>query len=831
MICNKGLKMIFQYRKITFSFFIFSIIFYQTGYGQSAATVDGTVTDVATGEPIPFSSVAVYQKINSKDSLVSGTQSNVTGQFSVAHIPAGIFTVRISFVGYQTLDRAVTLHAGEHLNIGTLSLQAEPQVLKEVEIVAEKSDLQVTPDKRIFNVSNNMTALGGTAETLLRNVPSLTIDETGAASLRNMPTTIYIDGKPTQLTLAQIPANQIASVEVISNPSAKYDASTSGGIVNLVMKKNRAQGYNGMISAGIGNNSRYDATLNLDWQKRKWNLTTLYSLNSTRNPLTGYVHRRNKDLDGATSGYFDQNTDISLNNLFQSGRVQADYQADKNNALSIAGTIVGGAYNTVSNQTYYYRNATGEETSYGSRSTIPHNDYTNTGIELDWKHQFARKGKELHFMASRTHNRVSNAGDWYTTAYDINGTDSTSQDGYPVQNRIDGRIIGNQTLVQLDYTLPVNESVKWEFGLRSYTYIRDQEYFFNEVHGNEETLLQDYSQDARITETVNAAYALYNKQLSPKVNMQAGLRMEQSSLHGVSRFDGSTFGYNYPSRTGQNLFQSFFPSLAFNKVVNENSEWNFSLSRKVGRPNFRHVFVGIQANDRQNITIGNPAVRPEFVNTAELSYNKTWSTQSEHSVQWLPTAYYIYEDHTIKPIVTPLATDSTILVTTYQNVKADIRYGLDNTVIYSAGPLSILVNLNAYKVILQSVTLSNEMVGYNAKVNLTYKFPAGISAQASAQRRSKNPGLQGYQNAVNGVDFALRKNILQNKGNVTFSINDVFNSRRFVTIYDQPGVYQSTMNRREIRYFKLSVQLPLGRLSNGKMKERKVDRPDIDFSN
>jgi len=820
-------------RIITISLFVFSNLFCRVSYGQSiTATIDGTVIDVSTGEPIPFSSVVVYQKTNNKDSLVSGVQTSASGQFSISQLPKGTLTVRISFIGYQTLDQTVTLSSTqEHVSLGTLSLQTDARVLQEVQITGERSDMQITPEKRIFNVGKNMTAIGGTAESLLRNVPSLTIDESGAASLRNMPTTIYVDGKPTQLTLAQIPANQIASVEVISNPSAKYDASTSGGIVNLVLKQNRTEGYNGMVSAGVGNNSRYDATVSLDWQKGKWNLTGLYSLNATRNPLTGYVHRENKDLQGATSGYFNQDTDISLNNQFQSGRIAADYRLDKSNTFSLAGTLVGGAYNTVSNQQYYYSNAAREVTSYGSRSTVPHNDYTNTGVELDWKHLFSRKGQELHVMTSLTHNRVSNAGDWLTTAYNIEGPDSTAEEGYPVQNRIDGRIIGNQTLMQIDYVHPLSETVKWEFGLRSFTYQRDQEYFFNEIHTDQTILLQDYSQDAKITETVNAAYAMYSRQITKQLGMQAGLRLEQSSLHGLSRFDGSTFGYNYPSKSGQNIFQSLFPSLAFNKVINESSEWNFSLSRKVGRPNFRHMFVGIQANDKQNITIGNPQVRPEFVNTAELSYNKTWSSESGASLQWLPTAYYIYEDHTIKPVVSPLASDSTILVTTFQNVKADIRYGLDNTLTYSTGPISIVANINAYEVILQSIDFTNKMVGYNAKINFTYKFGAGISAQASAQRRSKNPQLQGYQSAMNGVDFALRKGFLQNRGSFTFSINDVFNSRRSLSIYDQPGTYQVSMSRREIRYFKFTVQLPLGKLINGKARERKVEHPDIDFSN
>jgi hypothetical protein len=153
------------------------------------------------------------------------------------------------------------------------------------------------------------------------------------------------------------------------------------------------------------------------------------------------------------------------------------------------------------------------------------------------------------------------------------------------------------------------------------------------------------------------------------------------------------------------------------------------------------------------------------------------------------------------------------------------------TLTYSAGPLGLLLNFNAYEVILQSVDYVNKMVGYSAKLNVTYKFPYGISAQATGQRRSRNPSLQGYQKAVTGVDFALRKSFMQNKANVTFSINDVFNSRKFKSVYDQPGTYQVSMNRREIRYFKLSVQFPLGKITNGKMKERSVDRPDIDFSN
>ncbi len=789
----------------------------------------GRVTDATTRQLMPFATVTVWNK-NGKDStLLGGTQTDTEGRFSVGNLPAQRVWAEVSFVGYLPIRQSVMLTGNTAAaDLGTITLQPDARLLNEVKITGEKSSLTMSTEKRVFNVAKNLTSIGGTAESLLRNVPSITLDESGNPSLRNMATTIYINGKPTQLTLAQIPANQIESVEVITNPSARYDASTSGGIVNLVLKRNRQPGYNGMVSVGVGNNSRYDATANLDWRAGRWNITALYSLNATKNPLTGYVNRSNRNAQtGTPTSFFDQNTVINLNNTFQNGRVAVDYTAGKRDLISVAGTVASGAYNTLSSQQYTYRDADRNRTGYGSRTLDPQNDFTNLGAEFDWKHNFSRKGQELNLVTSVTRNRVSNAANWLTTSLNADGT---TQPTYPERDRIDGRIIGNQYLAQLDYVHPVGDSAKWEFGVRSFTYARDQQYFFSQLNEASQTynLLQSYSQNADIRETVNAIYALYTRQLRSGVSIQAGLRLEQSSLKGLSRFDNSTFGYNYPSRNGQNWFQSFFPSFSATKKLSEASELGLSLSRKVGRPNFRHVFVGIQANDRQNITIGNPAVRPEFVNTAELTYSRT-----KGSSQWLATAYYIYEDHTIKPFVQPSATDSSILVTTFVNVKADIQYGLDQTFKVDLGRrFSVLANLNARSFAIQSTTIQNQLWVYNAKLNLTYRFPANITAQLSSTRDSRGVQLQGYRLPVTAADFALRKGFWQNRASVVFTANDLFNSRRFVTIYEQPGVYQASMSRREVRFYKLTLQLPLGKAEGAtRRNQRKLERPDVDFSN
>jgi ferric enterobactin receptor len=811
--------------KMLKNLFIAFILSLNVAIAQSpkSGQVSGKIVDASNNEALPFATIGLFQTKDTKDSLVGGMTVPITGEFLFTNLPLGKLTAKISFVGYQSVIQVVEVGEG-NLDL-LIRLNPDSKLLQEVQVKGEKDQVSLGMDKRVFNVAKSLTSIGGTAESLLRTVPSVYVDESGNASLRNMATTIYVNGKPTQLTLAQIPANQIESVEVISNPSARYDASTSGGIVNLVLKKNRATGFNGSVSAGVGNNSRYDGSLNLDYHDGKWNLTGLYNLNSTQNPLNGYVNRTNT-LNGLPTSYFNQNTDITLDNVFQNGRIVVDYAANKFNTFSLAGTVVGGAFNQISNQQYEYRNAQQTITSFGTRTTIPENSFANIGLEFDWKKTFARKGRELSFVSSYTRNKVSNAADWLTTAKNADGSNQTT---YPETDKITGRQIGSQYLAQLDYIQPINDSTKFEMGLRSYTFGRDIQYFFNQQNNDTKafSLLPNYSQDADILETVNALYFLYNHRLKHNVTMEAGLRIEQSFLHGTSRFDGSTFGYDYPKTDGDGWFQAFFPSFSLNKKINEDSELGFSISRKVGRPNFRHLFIGIQASDRQNITIGNPKIQPEFVNTAELNYS-----QNIGRLSWLASAYYIYEDHTIKPFTQPSATDPSLLVTSFINAKADIQYGMDNTFKYTAGLFTATANINVFDFIIQTETLTNEAVVYRAKLNLSYRFPANISANININRDSKTPNLQGYRLPIQAADFAIRKSFMGNRASLVFTVNDIFNSRKQVSTIEQANIYQESMNRREVRFYKLTLQLPIGKANaTFRKKERKMEKSDIDFGN
>lgn len=788
---------------------------------KNTSELTGQVLDISNNKGLSFASVTLLKKEGEKTQLTAGATADENGNFKLSNVPLGEFVLRVSFISYKTFEKAIKVEQS-HQTIETILLSPDANVLQEVQVKGEKDAASFNMDKRVFSVGKNLTSIGGTAEALLKSVPSVSIDETGSASIRNLATTIYINGKPTQLTLAQIPANQIESVEVVSNPSARYDATTSGGIINLVLKKNREAGYNGMASVGIGNNGRYDASLNLDYHQNKWTFNVLYNLNATKNPLTGYVDRTTTNR--GIMSYFQQNTDINQDNTFQNGRISTEFSPNKYNTFTLAGNLVGGSYNTFTNQSYAYKDAQNKVLSSGTRTTVPANNYTNFGIEFDWKKSFAQKGKELSLMTSFTKNTISNAADWLTTSLNA---DNTSMDGYPEIDKITGSQAGSQYLFQLDYTKPINDSTKIEMGIRSFNYTRDIQYLFNKKNNDTYTLLEGYSQDGVIKESVNAAYFMYSTKLKRNYSIQGGLRFEESFLHGNSRFDGATFGYDYPSAQNGDWIKAFFPSFSISKKLGNDSELGLSLGRKVGRPNFRHLFVGIQANDKQNITVGNPKVQPEFVNSAELSYNTSWGHLS-----WLATGYYIYEDHTIKPFTQASSTDSTILVTTFINTKADIQYGIDNTLKLNLGNLSVLGNINAYHFLIQSVTQQNEMFTYRAKLNISYKFPKDIVAQINLNRDAKSPTLQGYRKPIEAADFAIKKMFMNNRASIAFAVNDIFNSRQYITVYDQGNIMQSTMNRREVRFYKLTIQLPIGQANSFfKKKSQNVNKPDIDFSN
>ena len=769
--------------------------------------VYGKIVDATTKKPVEFASVVIVRSMGPRDSILGGGLTLENGDFNVEKLPFGPLKVKVSFVGYVDYVKTFMLVPPDNaeLDLGDLTLKTDAKVLDAVQVTAEKAQMQLSLDKKVFNVDKNITATGGTAEDVLKNVPSVTVDADGNALLRNNATTIYVDGRPTLMSLNQISADQIENVEVISNPSAKFEAATKGGIVNIVLKKNRKPGYNGFLALGIGTGERYNGTLNLNVKQGRWNVAGFYNGTRSANPTEGYVFR--ELLSGQR--IFNQTTTTTFDNSFQIGRLAADYSINNRNTLSFGGTVVNGKFNINSDQNFTYPLITSDTAvNNGKREIRPKNEFTNYQFQTTWKKTYAQKGKELTADFTYGIGKSSNVADWTTTTYNAKNTQLPTE-----LTSITGGNRGQQGTFQLDFVNPINDSSKLEFGVRSNVNNRDQQSFFKTKTGSQDYVQNtNISLNANILDMVNGVYLNYASKFKG-IGYQVGLRYEQSKLEGVAKDKGiPSFGYNYYA-----LDKSLFPSIYLSKKLDKTSEVQLNFSRKIQRPNFMQLMPVVQNNDRQNIRIGNPSLQPEFVNLTELNYNKQFGGNN-----WLVSAYFMLESQTIKPYAKTSTEDPSVLITTFANLGNEVRYGLENTFRLAVTKnMDFTTNVNVYNLSISSDTSRVQGFAWDGKASINYKFPNSFSAQLNGSYESERVSPQGKRLAVAFMDFAVKKAFFGGAANVTLSVNDVFNSRKELSVYNFPSFNQESMRRRDLRYFKLSLQMPFGKMDASIFKKGK----------
>jgi hypothetical protein len=519
------------------------------------------------------------------------------------------------------------------------------------------------------------------------------------------------------------------------------------------------------------------------------------------------VYRTNYNAIGGVDNYFNQNSDVTYQNSFQNGRLNVDYTVDNRNTLSLSGTVSGNRFDVPVFQNYEFLSDVRTLTGYGTRETFSGNQFSRNNVETQWKKTFATKNKSLVALANYAWGSSTAAGNWNTTGFDVAGEVLA---GYPELVDIDGSGQNGQAVFQVDFVNPLNDSTKVEMGVRSFFSTRDQAYFFKPFDESINDFVQDnlYSQDVRITESIQAAYVTYSGRWKHQISYQAGLRFEGSELTGTSRIEGaSNFGYQYPKGTGKDLLRSFFPALYLSKKLDGLTEIGVNFSRKIQRPNPRQLTPGIQANDKQNIQIGNPNLQPEFINLAELNFNKIFGAHN-----WLSTVYISNETNSLKPLIRPSDTDPAVLVTRFVNGDNELTYGLDNTLrLAFSKNLDVMLNANVFKFQVKVDTFTNQGWAMNGKASISYRLPAGFSFQATGAYEGNRPNPQGDRKGIASMDVAVKKSFFKNAANLVFSVNDVFDSRRDITVFSQPTFFQETMRRRDARFFKLSLQIAFGK--------------------
>ncbi len=784
------------------------------GGPPSIGRVYGKITD-STGQPMSQASVLVMKSTvdpNTKKKklvLLKGTDTKANGEFDLEDLPiASQLVLKLSATGYKPQDvsfmivpqQAAAAPGGESnpmgnlpsfsKDLGIIKMTTDTKELSTVTVTAKTPAMRLDLDKKVFNVDRNIVSAGGTAQDVMRNVPSVNVDIDGNVTLRGASPTIFVDGRPTTLSLDQIPADAIESVEVMTNPSAKYDASGGGsGIINIILKKNRKQGYNGSISAGMDSHGAPNALVGLNARQGKVNVS-----------LNGMYMGMNPKTVGTTDRYTflsDTTTHILQSDLqrgkghFMFGQLGFDFFVSNKTTISASYIKVGGRFTPTDISHLQTDSITNNWTRsiYSLRNSNAVRSFDVNGAQVGMKHLFAKEGHQLTADGSYFH-ATSHSSSLYTTDY------YTGLPGTPIDHTTYQQVLGTAspsfTTIQTDYTNPLGK-VKLEAGLRA---------SFQSLNNFMDTYNVDKSGNAQITPYGTSNYKSTSRVYAAYVNLShtygnfgysLGLRAESSNYSGDL--------LNTPQKHFHNSYPfAFFPSLFLSEKFKHNQELQLSATRKINRPGFFQLIPYTDYSDTLNITRGNPDLVPEFTYTFEMSYMKTFA----HSNTLLVSGYYKYttnlmtrfQDSGLNPIGKP------VLINTYENANNAYTVGGEIT---STDNITkwwdITANINVYNSHINTENLKqisqDALWSWFGKFNSNFKLPANFSIQATFIYQSKTnipanqqqnqfgpPGSttqsssQGYIKPFYGFDIAVKKSFLKNNAaSITLSMSDVFRNR------------------------------------------------------
>ncbi|MDB5229370.1 MAG: TonB-dependent receptor [Chitinophagaceae bacterium] len=848
----------------------------KTGRGIEAATVQlrGTRFDTATKK--------------SREVILATVLSQPNGDFSLENLPVmGSQTLRITIIGYKDYEQKVSFDlkrpSGETApgqdrmaqmlsmvdkDLGNIKLSSNDASLGNVTVTATTAMLQLGVDRKIFTVDKNLVSTGQTATEVMKQIPSLNVDIDGNVTMRNATPQLFIDGRPTTLTMDQIPADIIDKVELISNPSAKFDASGgNAGILNIVLKKNKKTGYNGGIRAGLDSRAKVNLGGDLNLRQNKINISLSGNYNQRLSKGTGITDRHN--LIPAVSHTYQRDSTIN-DGYFGFFRAGLDYFIDNRNTISVAANYNRGQFKS---DNYQILDTSVNTNSKQDSLVTELNRYAhslgvfkNFGSQLSFRHNFAKNGHDI--TADLNYNSSSNDNNAVYTNKFIDNKGGTKY--HPVLQNILGNGTNKFFTIQADYENPVTDFTKLEAGVRAA--IRDFDNTSNNYYdstGNGYLFNTSASSHYKYTDKVYAAYVTYSFKVN-KWSLQTGLRAESSNYNGtqLSKTIGgkdSSFNVKYPL--------SLFPSIFSTYKIDDKQDMQVNYTRRINRPNFFQLIPFIDYSDPQNLSVGNPGLRPEFTNSFEVSYNNNYKRGSN----FLLSAYYKYNTDLITRYTyrasNPLKTGDSTFFSTFQNANSSTTYGLELTNRIAVTKFwDNTINLNLYNSKINGSNiqsgLTNQRVSWFVKMNNNFKLPKNYSIQFSGDYQAKtvlpqsgggdgrrgggggggggmffgggNAGTtQGYINPRYGFDLAFRKDWTWkggNTGSLTLSVNDVFKTQKFSTYTVTPYYTQESERRRDPQIVRLNFSYRFGKFDatlfkrkNNKTEQGGQDMPGTSF--
>jgi outer membrane receptor protein involved in Fe transport len=798
---------------------LFILLFPLQNLAQSSSALKVEILDSATFLPVGGATGTLLKQ--ESQVVVKESQTKEDGKLSFEQLTEGLYTLRISYVGFETKEvKNLQVQAGKTLDMGKVMIREAVQMLDAIEIIAEKPAMELAVDRKIFNVAESMVSVGGTASELLANIPSLQVDMDGNVSLRGSNSVrILIDGKESALAgnniaqlLQSLPANSIERVELVTNPSSKYDAEGQSGIINIVMKKNVRTGLNGSVNMNAGSYRNFGGGVDLNYRDQKFNYFGNYSLHRRRNLGDG----NNTTHLLSNNSFTDNISESTRRNLNHSLKFGVDYYATEKTTFSLSGNINvrGGEGNEDMN--YAYRN---HPVLSGNSLRQTNNEDSNLGFDVnaDFKREYAA-GEELTANASFGRGNRDGRNNYF----------QSFSSGLISERRLnENEELGRNINLQLDYVKPFGESSKFEAGYRSIIR-KTNDHQFSLLSDSLDVMRPDYavSNDFEMESQVHAIYSNYQRKFDNGFGFQVGLRAEQAYLNTLYIGLDPSKSLSDQSAKGHLDYFRVYPSVFLTQQLGEQDQVQVSYTRRVNRPRGWQVNPFIDMSDPMNIRQGNPNLMPEDIHSFEGSYAKTWD-----KVTLTSSVYHRLMNDVVQSIMTTVEGNSGATFSQWDNISRNETTGAELISRFNfSRAWDLTANLNAFFSSFKGSEKHNiaptEGFSWNANTTTNLRLIPNVSMQARFEYQAPRIMAQGKTLANYIVDAGLKWDVLNKKGSVTFNARDLLNQRRHGGYTSTAQIYRSYENRWMRRTFTLGFSYRFGN-SDFQRKERPRDMTEF----
>ena len=772
--------------------FILSL-FTLTSFGQARQIVlSGTITDAEKSEPLPYATVSVY---NRNGDLANGGIADENGIFKL-NVSPNDYSLNFEYIGFESITTDVKRYTNS-TNIGTIQLVSSVESLEGVDVVGQSAEVEIRLDKRVYNVAKNNLIRGGTVSDVLENVPSVSVDIDGNIELRgNNNVRILVDGKPSGLiglggidALTRLPAESIEKVEVITSPSARYQAEGTTGIINIILAKRFLKGLNGVFNLSAGRNDTYSGSANLNYRKGKFNFFT----------NSGYSDRTNKGRAVQDNVYTNPLESVERyveERLFNRRRqgfnvnVGLDYQMTEKSSLTMSYLTNerDGDDRTVNEQSQYQINGVLVTNRY--EDEIDHED--SNQFSVDFEHKFNKQGHKLTATLQTEKNDE-------TETSDIN---SFFENGQPSDDSEINTTVESQerNLAQIDYVYPINKNTQFEAGYRGTDNKRIIDFEVeiideNNIATNDENLsnVLDFEQE------VHALYTQYGKKFNA-FSFLAGLRFENTRIF-VEQLDSS-------SPLNNDSYNDYFPTLNLGYEISPTASITLGYNRRISRPSARTLNPFQSRSSKTSYFQGNPKLDPSYSNGIDIGYLKQFKKVTLNT-----SVYYRKSTDAVSRVA--VVTDETVFVNDIEtpvirrlpiNLGTVEQFGVEfNTSLRLIRGMRTNASVNFYRRIeegnYQGISYDTDNASWSGNLSNSYRLPFDIQSQFSVRYRGPSESSFGKSKGFLYTDLALSKDILNDNATINFRFSDLFNTGKYdyqtttpVAVTD--GVYQ----RREPTY-------------------------------